>query len=394
MRWRWDQGRLDYFQLDEIENIARALTELNGSPLPKRDEPDTLRSVLAKFSDRPFRPIDENYKVWRNYKRVFGCQMLATEINGSLVCTELCKKVASHALNGDDYLLHIARHFAYPSPVFDDYDATAHPAWPVCALVKFLIAGYIDGKRSSVSMDDIIDQVLGNRCDGTEPLASYAGLPSSGYTIPSSDDSYRQLRELVRFISQFSFLKWDKPDLILDVSSTEEAQAIAERFVPRVLARMFEPASELLQIGGDGFETFPEVQSPESKFNPFDLEFTEGNRARALHLKIERSMKLRELYFARAPSPSVCDMCKLDTLDHYPWTNRLIELHHLLPLSSPIRVEKDSTSLKDIVGLCPTCHRATHKFYASSLDENGLQEFRSVKDAMATYELAKNQFIP
>jgi hypothetical protein len=390
MNWRWDQGRLDYFQLEEIQRIAQGLSHYDGKVLPKGSDPDSLRAALSAYSERPFLP--EHYKVWRNYKRVFGCLMLATEVGGILTCTELGKKVASGSINGDDYLLHISRYFYYPSPVFEDYDPSAPQVWPICAIVKYLVASFVYAGNPTAALDDIIDRVQGNGCDGTEPLEAYAHLATTGHSIPSSDDGYRQVRELLRFISQFSFLKWDNPYLLLDVASVSEAMAIAKLFEPHRLARLYDASSELLQLGQAGVEAFPEVQPLESVLNVFDAEFAEGSRARALHLKIERSSKLRELYFARTSNPSVCDMCSMDTLDHYPWSNRLIEVHHLLPLSSPLKVERQSTSLKDVVGLCPTCHRATHKFYSEWLNDRSLTDFRDQNEAKAAYELAKRQY--
>lgn len=389
--WRWDQGRLDYFQLDEIRRLAKALCTFNGQRLPRGDEPDVLRDVLASYSERPFLP--SHYKLWRNYKRVVGCQMLATDVGGFLACTDLCRKVASGSISGDDYLLHIARHFSYPSPVFDDYHASAPQYFPICAIVKFLVSEFVTKAKPTISIDEILDRVRGNGCNGTELLATYANLPPTGLRVPASSDSYRQLRELLRFISQFSFLKWDNPNLILDVASPSEALAIVAQFEPQPSPRLYDAAAELLRIGGAGIESFPDVTPVESTLNAFDVEFTEGSRARGLHLRIERSRKLRELYFARAASPSVCDMCSRDTLDHYPWATRLIEIHHLLPLSSPLRVERQSTSLRDVVGLCPSCHRATHRFYSEWLRERTLEDFPSPDEARSTYALTKSQYV-
>jgi hypothetical protein len=390
MNWRWDQGRLDYFQLKEIENIAIALSAFDGQSLPRGNEPDGLRTLLANFSERPFLP--NHYMVWRNYKRVFGCQMLATEVGGILVCTQLCKTIASGSLNGDDYLLHISRHFSYPSPIFDDYDISGSQVWPFCAIIKLLISAFINRSTPKITIDEVIDLIIGNNCDGTESVNFYASLRNTGNTI-TDENSYRQIRELIRFISQFTFLKWENPYLILDVASQTEAAKIASMMEPKRYERIGNAANELLKIGQGNIEIFPEVQPLESSLNIYDIEFTEGYRSRSLHFKIERSSKLRELYFSRAANPSVCNMCKRDTLDHYPWAFRLIEVHHLLPLSSPLKVEKQSTSLKDVVGLCPTCHRATHRYYSEWLNEHKVVDFKNFDEAMAAYEYTKNNYI-
>jgi hypothetical protein len=389
--WRCDQGRLAYFQLAEVPNLAQALSAFDGQTLTQGDDPDSLRTLLEEYSERPFLP--SHYKVWRNYSRVFGFLMLATKVGEILVCTDLCKKVASGALSGDDYLLHIAKNFSYPSPVFEDYEVSGEQVWPFCAVIKLLISNFIFKDKPIISIDQIIDELQGNSINGTETLGVYKEISSSGYKIQPDDDAYRQIRELIRFISQFSFLKWDNPHLILDVASKDEALKIATAFEPVRLARMHDRSTELLQRGSVSGELFSIIQPIESTLNFFDIDFTEGSRAKALHLRIERSSKLREMYFARAMNPSVCNMCTRDTLDHYPWTDRIIEVHHLLPLSSPVKVEKQSTSLKDVVGLCPTCHRATHKFYSNWLKDKCLADFKTHTEAKETYNLAKSYFV-
>ena len=117
--WRFDQGRLDYFRFDEIKKSARALAQLDGIDKPRGDAPDILREVLSYNSHLPFSP--SHYYVWRNYGRVFGAQLLAAEINGKIVATDLCKQLASTSdVDCDDYLAHFARVFYYDSPVFQD----------------------------------------------------------------------------------------------------------------------------------------------------------------------------------------------------------------------------------------------------------------------------------
>lgn len=391
LNWRCDQGRLAYFQLAEVPNIAQALCAFDGQPLPQGEEPDSLRKLLEEYSERPFLP--SHYKVWRNYSRVFGFLMLATKVGDLVVCTDLCKKVASGELNGDDYLLHIAKNFSYPSPVFEDYQISGEQVWPFCATIKLLTSNYIFKDKPLISIDEIIDKLLGNSIAGTESLSTYKDISSTGYSIQPEDDAYRQIRELILFISQFSFLKWDNPYLILDVASKDEALKIGEAFNAAQIARLHDRSAELLQRGSIIGELFTQIRPIEATLNPFDIDFTEGSKVKALHLRIERSSKLKEMYFARAMNPSVCNMCTRDTLDHYPWADRIIEVHHLLPLSSPIKVEKQSTSLKDVVGLCPTCHRATHKFYSNWLKTQNLSDFKTHTDAIATYNLAKSYFV-
>lgn len=382
IEWRFDQGRLDYFQFDEIKNIAKGLYSIDGIEKP-RIENDFIRQSLAEFSERPFFP--NHYTVWRNYKRVFGCQMLATEIDGKIVCTEICKILATkdQDIDVDDYLRHFATSFYYPSPVFEGYQNTGKQIFPVIALVKFLIAKLIYFGNPSASFEEICTCLIANEVTGLEPIEFYQKINPVNYS-----GDVRQARELIRFISQFSFIKWNNPNLFIEVTNFEEAKQILDFLIPRIGNRSPIPEGELLNIGS-GFEGFELGELTVKQVNVFDQEFTEGNKIRVTHLRTERSNKLKEFYFSLAPNPHVCNMCDLETTAKYPWVNRLIEVHHLLPLSSPVRVEKNTTSINDVVGLCPNCHRATHKYYSKWLKGNDIKDFRSYSEARHVYSEAK-----
>lgn len=84
------------------------------------------------------------------------------------------------------------------------------------------------------------------------------------------------------------------------------------------------------------------------------------------------------------PEP-ICDACKNNIKCKYPWTDYMLDLHHLLPLSSVVRTLESGTALTDMVGLCPSCHRAIHLYYSKWLKANSLEDFRSKKEAMEVY---------
>jgi len=289
-------------------------------------------------------------------------------------------------------LLSLARRFSYPSPIFEGYVPSANGVFPVCAIIKYLIAEFIFKAKPLVSIDDIIDRVKGNQITGREPLSSYRNLKHTGVRVPKSSDEYRQIRELIRFFSQFSFLKWDAPTLILDVTSTSDAQEIAVLMTPELRSHHADPVREILALGGAIDPSSIPATTPGSELNAYDREFTEGSKQRVVHLRVERSTKLREFYFVNTKHPHVCNMCEMNTVKKYPWTTKLIELHHLLPLSSPVRVEEKSTSLKDLVGLCPSCHRATHRYYSHWLKQQNQKDFDSKEQAHEVYKLATEEF--
>lgn len=117
MRWRWDQGRLTYFQFENICAIAKVLKSLDGLALDTKD--DLLRQPLEMNTGLPFSP--SHYKVWRNYARVFQCSMLATKFENRLIITELCQNLAGkNPFSPDEYLNFVFSHFQYPYLAFEE----------------------------------------------------------------------------------------------------------------------------------------------------------------------------------------------------------------------------------------------------------------------------------
>jgi hypothetical protein len=382
--WRFDQGRLDYFQFDEIKRIALALSKANGIPKPNVDN-DILRQLLSNHSTRPFAP--ENYTVWRNYKRVFGCLLLATEVAGTIVCTDLCKILAadSEEIDIDDYMRHFATHFYYPSPVFDGYNSTDPQTFPVIAIIKFLLSEYLVKGKNNITVDEVGSYLIANDITGLESLNFYSTLKPKSF-----NGDMRQVRELIRFVSQFSFLKWNNPNLYLDVTNKEEIFQIEKLLTPQVNSRHVNASAEVLNLGSN-FQGTALGDFTINQINVIDTEFTEGSKIRVTHLRTERSAKLKEFYFSNTSTAHICDMCFMDTKKRYPWAERIIEIHHLLPLSSPVRVDAGKTSIKDIVGVCPSCHSATHKFYSKWLKTIGLKDFQNYEEARYVYNKAKQE---
>ena len=119
--------------------------------------------------------------------------------------------------------------------------------------------------------------------------------------------------------------------------------------------------------------------------------FREGTKIKQTHLTIERNKNLRDQFFLQRPT-SVCDICRVDTARTYPWTDRILDLHHLLPLASGTRVGLSGTTFDDLVPICPSCHRAVHRFYDRWLATNDRRDFESKEQAVETYRGARAAF--
>lgn len=387
--WRWDQGRLLYFQFDVLRDIARTLVKFDNADISRCEE--LFRKTLVSETGMPFLP--NHYTIKRNYSRVFQCSFLAKFSGDNLIVTDICRDLANtegNIKNADDYLCNYISKFRFPFPAFDNYNVTEQRVYPFCAIFKYLIAQKELGVEAKLSLDDIFNYIIGNRCTGFEDIEYYKALVPVAYDY--TDTERRQLREMVIFISQLSVLKVYGGFLYLD--------EITDSVKDEMLKSFLMPENRFAQI--DRMEEFLEMTSFSSKItiSPFevftsdqsDIEFIEGNRKRVEHFRVERSGLLRKYYKQVNPRP-VCCACGADMSKRYPWTDYMIDIHHLLPLSSAVAISSNGTSLADIVGLCPSCHRAVHMYYRKWLNANKQADFKSRQEAhdvfvQATKEIA------
>lgn len=378
MRWRWDQGRLNYFKFDNIIAIAKVLWSLDGVDLAIGE--DVLRQPLEAATGLPFAP--SHYKVWRNYARVFHCSMLATSVSSRLVITDLCRKMAEapDGVVADEYLNFVFSHFALPFPAFTDYQNMDEPSFPFVAIVKYLIANLERG----CSVDEVFSCIIGNDCKGTEPLEFYESLQPA-VRNPHGDEK-RQVREMLVFMGQSSYLKWFDSRLYLD---SLDFKSILGAVAPSVReARKTDPNEEFLALTSLG-------QMVPSTFNIIledrmvsDFSVQEGGKKFISHGKIERSPLVRKKYFLLYPE-IVCDACYLHPQERYPWTHNILELHHILPLAATLNINGVTTTLDDLKPLCPSCHKSIHLFYKTKLLELDVADFGSKQMAEDVYRMAK-----
>ncbi len=369
--------------------MAPALSGLDGVSFDTKADP--LRVDLEQATGLPFKP--NHYKVWRNYKRVIECSLLATEFNDSLRVSDFTRQIVQNGniQTADDYLsLHFSR-FRYPFPAFQIDDGLTDLVFPFCVLLKYLLANLSGENTVLLTPERVGAYLIGNNCTGFEELDFYKTLPPTDHQLVG--DEFRQVREMLIFASQFSALKWHNGGLLLDLTRADEATVlILQQLMNPVLTRRSQLKPEnFLAISQLSISQPSQISIPSREAVTDEL-FTEGKRTRTTHLKIERSPLLRKYFLTKNPKP-ICDMCDVNMRHRYPWTTYLLEVHHLLPLSSGLVSELSGTSLRDVVGLCPNCHRSVHSFYKLWLDENVLDDFRSHQEAREIYSLAKNSLV-
>lgn len=381
--WRWDQGRLQYFLYSNLQAIAQSLCSIEGVEINQKTL-DPLREVLENGTGLPFSP--EDYKVWRNYKRVFECSMLATSINNRLHVSDIAKLIQNKEVDADEYFVFLISNFRYPFPAFVEYSSSEEIVYPFCAIIKYLIANYIAGKAVSISLEEVFSKIIGNGCNGMEDLNFYENLRTTTRT-PKGDEQ-RQVREMLIFMSQLSILKWHKNQLWIDLALNEIDKNIMA-FSPNILPIASSKEQDFINLSSlkntNKLDKL-QINTREAAIEDF---FTEGKRIRVTHVKIERSPLLRKLFFEKNPK-AICNMCEIDTKRRYPWASNLLEIHHVLPLSSTLIVTSSGTSLDDVVPLCPTCHRGVHSYYKVWLNSNNLVDFKNKNEALFVYKEAKN----
>ena len=211
--WRWDQGRLLYFQFDVLKEIAKVLVKFDNADVAQCES--IFRNALVNDTGMPFLPT--HYTIKRNYSRVFQCSFLANFIGTKLIVTDICRDLANEdgaQKSVDDYLFNYIPRFRFPFPAFDNYNATEQRIYPFCAIIKFLLSRAERGDEAKVSLDDIFYYIISNNCTGFEDIDFYKNLSAKNYNY--TDTERRQLREMVIFISQLSILKVYNGYLYLD----------------------------------------------------------------------------------------------------------------------------------------------------------------------------------
>lgn len=386
--WRWDQGRLEYFNFENLRRIAVASSSI--------DLKQATAAELKRLTGLPFRPHQEAYLPWRNYSRVFKLMRIVADHGSSAVPTPVAKILArSGTVTADEFLHYVACSHTQPSPAFKDWNHKATMRWPLLFSLKYLLARRISGLPNECTINEIMKAYAVSRFVGTEGQREFCGIRKEeidDYEL-SATDRVRQGRESLKFLAQLSYLVMPNGRVIAVALDPERAGTIFERLRP-FDAEFLQDASE--QINSLAY-TFTEDIWDEPNGILDDREivqasgFEEGNKSEKTHLVIERNQFLRKEFFARNPK-ATCDVCMMDTHATYPWSERVLDIHHLLPLSSGVEIGVEGTKFGDIRPVCPTCHRAVHSYYTGFLKRHQQPDFISRNQAFSAYEEIKGTF--
>ncbi len=380
--WQWEQGRLGYFQFDELRKIAKFAAS--------NDLRMTERASLEAATGLPFPPDTQEYKPWRNYGRLFQLVLIVAPDEGSgSTVTEVGKLLAEGGkITTDDYFHFLARAVTDPSPAFSNWNPEAEFRYPLLFALRFLLARATQGEFTT-----LISQIIGvyeaKRYCGDENQTDFLRIIDLDVK-PRKE--YRQAAESLKVVAQISYLTATKNEITVSLNP-EDAASLFQDLAPVSGPRQIRRTDELLRIA----KLFPSAQAELDLNFPATVMddakqagFEEGGRVKRTHLTIERNWKIRSAFFEANPSCD-CDFCGMDTRLTYPWMSKVLDIHHLLPLCSGIRTSTAGTLLEDLVANCPSCHRAVHGYYDKWLRKYGQTDFIDAHQSKQVYREAKHR---
>lgn len=389
--WHWDQGRLAYFQFEALQRISAFVMH--------HDFKLADRSLLASETGLLFQ-APPTHSPWRNYSRVLKLCLLIYERSNVALATPVASILSQPGtVTCDEYMHFLVQVSTEPSPALADWRPEAEFRYPLLFCLKYLLMKTATGAGASASVKEIIGayHVTGFTGDEDETefaytLARRSTFEEAGANAP--EELKRQARESLRVISQISYLHLSAGDIIQVSLAPEDGRNVFLSLNAISGPRATNRNDEILRLADlfQGGSTMDDFEYPNTILSDVvESGFIEGSKVKKSHIIIERNTNLRKAFFEARPT-SVCDMCRVDTAKTYVWTNRILDLHHLLPLSSGTRVESTGTTFKDLVAICPTCHRATHRYYDRWLNDNHRKDFASAVESRDVYQKMKTDF--
>ncbi len=381
--WRWDQGHLPYFQFDTIRRLSELVVASDFKTYDKND--------LFNYTGLEFR-APATHTPWRNYARVIKLCLLAYENNNRILPTRLANLISQPGrVTCDEYFHFLVRAFTDSSPAFGNWKPPDNPRYPLLFSLKYVLSKYIvSGLPATIA--EIIGAYLSSGYSGDETDEEFIRISQPLNTNEQAtgniqhEDEYRQAAESIRVISQISYLTIVSNSVLISLDAAD-AREIFDSLNPIIGPFSNNRNTEIERLASLYACAVDDVNldyKNTSLDETISSGFIEGGKIERTHITIERNKNLINEFFRLKPT-SICDLCGNDTSRMYPWTDRIIDLHHILPLSSGTRAEAHGTSLDDLVAICPSCHRAVHRFYHTWLTQNNKRDFDNKDESVMVY---------
>ncbi len=385
--WHWDQGHLQYFQYEAIRQMA-LFVKNNNFKVATNSE--LILATGLNFAA----PL--NYTPWRNYSRILKQTFLISNMNDKSEPTAVADILSKlGVVTCDEYLHFLVSASTEPSPALKGWTPDSNFRYPLLFTLKYLLSKQAIFSNSITDLNEIISAYCNSGFTGDEDENDFAALISQpAGSLISHGDKARQARESIKVISQISYIFLKNNEITLSLNP-QDARNIFLELAPIIGPRAQTADDEIRRIASlfSCGSTYDFFDYPNTVINDIiESGFKEGSKVKKTHLTIERNSSLRNQFFATHPS-AICDVCHVDTSIRFPWTDRVLDLHHLLPLSSGTRVENSGTVFDDLVPVCPTCHRATHRFYDTWLLDKNKLDFNNQAEARSVYNFMKSNCI-
>jgi hypothetical protein len=166
------------------------------------------------------------------------------------------------------------------------------PTYPFCTIIKLLIAFHITERESKLSVENVFKYIITNNSTGVEDIDYYISLSPNSISI--NNNEYRQIHEMLIFISQLSFLKYHRDNLWLDIENDSPLNDLLTKYLnPIITLPNLDRTQDFIDLTHISQKiSYPDL--PFFKINPSFTQFIEGKRHRVIHFRIERSLLLRK----------------------------------------------------------------------------------------------------
>ena len=299
--WSWDQGRMQYFQFDNLRRMADFIVKQDFKRCP--------REVICHHTGLEFLPV--TYSPWRNYSRIYKlCLLVREDEDGNAKPTKIAHILAQlGTITCDEYMHFLVKTTSSPTPALSAWknlSAKQELRYPLCFSLKYLLAKTAQFDMDTTSIDELIGAYCQTGFSGRETATEFCNIIQNWASYPDAisnrNSAYRQARESLKFITQISYLHSAGGNITVSLAR-EDAIEIFHTLDPISGDPYSEDGNAEIQRLASLFETDNEYAPPELEYKntiSSDVQesgFAEGSKVKKTHIVIERNSKLRHLFF-------------------------------------------------------------------------------------------------
>lgn len=212
--WRWDQGRLAYFQFDALRQLS--VFAMN------HDFRAASRSLLESETDLPFAAGPNS--PWRNYSRVLKLCLLVSQTGKVAHPTHVAELLAiPGSVTCDEYLHFLVRAFTDPSPALEGWKPNSRFRYPLLFSLRYLLAKRAVVHEPVITLSEIFEAYKQTNFLGDESELAFVQAVGQHkkYCAAGSNmvEDCRQARESLKVISQLSYLDFKKSSIVLSLDA-------------------------------------------------------------------------------------------------------------------------------------------------------------------------------